>query len=224
MRTVRYSTQIASSSSTAPTTTVPDRASARRRAYLASALRLFAERGFVGTTTDMIVAEVGGSKATLYKHFPSKESLVAGIMEEVAAGITTDVPELSALETPLAEALTAVGRAAIRGVTSPPAVAVLRLCLGEHGRFPELSRVVWEQGPAVTYARFRDFLEQRQALGEVEVDDTQLAAEQFIAGLVGHIQLKVAMGIAETPSDEEIDRRVASNVSTFLSRYARGGR
>lgn len=192
----------------------------RRRRYLAAAQELFAEHGYAGTTMDMLVGEVGGSKATLYQYFPSKEALVRGLMDEVASSISGSTVELVDADVPLEAALSRIGRAALDGVLGPRATTLFRLSLGEYGRFPELARVVWEKGPAVTYADFRRFLDERQRRGEVRVEDTQLAAEQFIAGLVGHLQPKVAMGIAEPPGPAESDRRVASAVRTFLARYA----
>lgn len=194
----------------------------RRSEYLRIAVRLFAKHGFVGTTMDMIVGEAGGSKATLYKHFPSKESLIAGLMDDVVASIRTQTLPAGVGEMPLREALTAIGRVVLAAVGSEQAIAVFRLCLGEYGRFPELARVVWDHGPAVTYANFHRFLEDRRDRGEVEYDDVQFASEQFIAGIVGHLQPKIAMGIAEPPSEEESALRVASAVETFMARYARG--
>lgn len=201
-------------------TLLSTRSDDRRSSYLRAAMRLFAEHGFDGTTTDMLVAEVGGSKATLYKHFASKEHLVAGLMDEVIGSISATASDPADDHRALDEVLNEIGTAVVKGVVEPQAQAVLRLCLGEYHRFPELSQVVWEHGPAVTYAAFRAMLGVRQERGEVDVEDTQLAAEQFIAGLVGHVQLKVAMGISPAPDDDEIERRVASASATFLARYA----
>lgn len=190
----------------------------RRARYLQTALSLFAEHGFAGTSMDMIVAAVGGSKATLYKYFPAKEALIAGLMDQVAQSIVS-VGDALAGEQPLDDALRRFGTALLRGVTSERAVTLLRVCLGEFGRFPELARVVWTHGPEVTYARFRAFLEQRTLAGELSVDDPQLAAEHFMAGLVGHVQLKVAMGQAAPLDDAETARRVDAVTALFLARY-----
>jgi TetR/AcrR family transcriptional repressor of mexJK operon len=190
----------------------------RRDRYLDAALTLFAAHGFVGTTMDMVVEGVGGSKATLYKNFPSKDALVAGLIDRVSAGVAVANPALRD-DVPLESALEQYGQSVLRGVVSDRAVALLRLCLGEYGRFPELSRVVWEHGPAVTYARFRAFLDARVRAHELVVPDTQLAAEQFLAGIVGHLQPKFAMGQARPLTDAEITRRVASATETFLARY-----
>lgn len=190
----------------------------RRERYLRAALELFSTHGFVGTTTDMIVARTGGSKATLYKHFPSKEALVAGVMEQLVGRASEAAPGLDEA-LPCPEALDRFGRTLLGAIASPEAVALVRLSLGEYARFPEVARLVWERGPAVTYTRFRRFLAAREASGELVVPDHQLAAEQFISGLVGHAQLKVAFGQGEPPDEEEIAVRVASSVQTFMARY-----
>ncbi len=51
-------------------------ASSRRDELLDAALALFCRDGFHGTGIDRIVAESGVAKATLYKHFRSKDELI----------------------------------------------------------------------------------------------------------------------------------------------------
>ncbi|MDZ7733225.1 MAG: TetR/AcrR family transcriptional regulator [Acidimicrobiia bacterium] len=202
-----------------PSTAAPDLE--RRQRYLDATRRLLAEHGFERMTMDMVVAEVGGSKATLYKHFPSKVALLHGLMDHIATTINVATPALVDSDEPIEEILTAVGRAAMKGVLSPETITMLRVSLGEYARFPELAAIVWENGPAVTYRHVRELLVERQRRGEIDIDDPQLAAEQFIAGLVGHLQPKIAMGQADTPDDAEIERRVRSAVGTFLYGRAR---
>ncbi len=55
----------------------------REDAILVSANRLLAERGFDTMTMDDVAADVGIAKASLYKHFPSKEQLAAEAMIRV---------------------------------------------------------------------------------------------------------------------------------------------
>lgn len=194
----------------------------REDAYLDAAMALFDRHGFARTSTDMIVAEVGGSKATLYKHFGSKDDLLRGLMRRVVDDITTEISDPASNTEPLEGALRSIGRAACDGVWSPEAIAVLRLCLAEIGRAPDLVRDIWDHGPARTYAHFREFVAERTRRGEIHVDDAQIAAEQFIGGLVGHVQLKIAFGIAPAPPARDTDARIDSAVTTFLSRYAAG--
>jgi TetR/AcrR family transcriptional regulator, regulator of autoinduction and epiphytic fitness len=52
----------------------------REDAILAAVNRLLADKGFDLMTVDQVAAEVGIAKASLYKHFPSKEALAAAAM------------------------------------------------------------------------------------------------------------------------------------------------
>lgn len=58
----------------------------RREAILEAVKRVFAERGFDGTTTRELARAAGVSEALLYKHFPSKESLYAAMRGACANG------------------------------------------------------------------------------------------------------------------------------------------
>jgi TetR/AcrR family transcriptional regulator, regulator of autoinduction and epiphytic fitness len=55
---------------------------AREDAIVATVKRLLAEKGFDLMTVDEVAAEVGIAKASLYKHFASKEALAAAAMVE----------------------------------------------------------------------------------------------------------------------------------------------
>ena len=56
---------------------------AREDAIVAAVNRLLAEKGFDAMTVDEVAADVGIAKASLYKHFPSKEELAAAAMVRV---------------------------------------------------------------------------------------------------------------------------------------------
>jgi AcrR family transcriptional regulator len=56
---------------------------AREDAIVASVNRLLAEKGFDLMTVDEVAADVGIAKASLYKHFTSKEELAAAAMIRV---------------------------------------------------------------------------------------------------------------------------------------------
>ena len=78
---------------------------AREDAIVASVNRLLAEKGFDLMTVDEVAANVGIAKASLYKHFDSKEALAAAAMVRVldlalavVAQQNARVPAASALE------------------------------------------------------------------------------------------------------------------------------
>jgi TetR/AcrR family transcriptional regulator of autoinduction and epiphytic fitness len=58
---------------------------AREDAIVDSVNRLLADKGFDAMTVDEVAADVGIAKASLYKHFESKEALAAAAMVRVLA-------------------------------------------------------------------------------------------------------------------------------------------
>ena len=67
---------------------------AREDAIVSSVNRLLAEKGFDVMTVDEVAADVGIAKASLYKHFPSKEALAAAAMVRVLEQALTFVATL----------------------------------------------------------------------------------------------------------------------------------
>lgn len=68
---------------------------AREDAIVQTASRLLAEKGFEAMTVDEVAASVGIAKASLYKHFSSKEDLAAAAMVQVmqrAQAFVRDLP------------------------------------------------------------------------------------------------------------------------------------
>jgi AcrR family transcriptional regulator len=53
-----------------------------RDKILIAASRLFCNLGFAATGIDLVIEQAGTAKATLYKHFPSKQALIESVLEE----------------------------------------------------------------------------------------------------------------------------------------------
>ena len=75
---------------------------AREEAIIVAVNKLLAEKGFEAMTVDEVAAAVGIAKASLYKHFPSKEDLGAAAMVRIlqrALDFLASVPaDLSAID------------------------------------------------------------------------------------------------------------------------------
>lgn len=193
--------------------------SERRSHYLEIALGLFIEHGYHGVTMDTVVAAAGGSKATIYRYFESKEALFSAIVDDLQRTLSAAPPAHDVVDLPLADGLRILGKATATAALSERAIVLLRLAVGEHNRFPELARLLFELAPDRSYQRFRAFLDAKRRQGEIDVDDLQIAAEQFLAGLVGHQQLRMLLGVAG-PSPRDVERRVDAAVQMFLRTYA----
>src|SRR5438067_8481175 len=57
----------------------------RRAAIIQAVRRVFAEKGFHGTTTRELADAAGVSEALLFKHFPTKEALFAAMQRSCCA-------------------------------------------------------------------------------------------------------------------------------------------
>jgi len=73
----------------------------REDAIVQAVNRLLAEKGFDLMTVDQVAAEVGIAKASLYKHFPSKEDLAAAAMVRVLGSAQAFLASLPAQGRPL---------------------------------------------------------------------------------------------------------------------------
>ncbi len=82
---------------------------AREDAIVSAVNRLLAEKGFDAMTVDEVAAEVGIAKASLYKHFTSKEDLASAAMVRVMNRACDFLKTLSGEPSPL-NALRAVAR------------------------------------------------------------------------------------------------------------------
>jgi AcrR family transcriptional regulator len=65
-------------------------AEARRKQLIDTATRLFATKGFSGTTTREIAAAAGVNEAIIFRFFPHKDDLYAAILESKSAEARTD--------------------------------------------------------------------------------------------------------------------------------------
>jgi AcrR family transcriptional regulator len=194
----------------------------RRKHYVDVALALFLEHGFNGVSMDQLVAAAGGSKATLYRYFDSKESLFEAIIDDIASAAAPAQEEEHWTSVDLEAGLRQLARATAAAALDERTIVLLRLALGEYPRFPQLARTLYEHGPGATYARLRQFLAAKRDAGEITGVDLQIAAEQLLGGVIGHQQLRAALG-AGRPTKRDIDARVDAAVDAFVAAHAAGG-
>jgi len=76
---------------------------AREEAIIRTVNLLLAEKGFEAMTVDEVAASVGIAKASLYKHFPSKEDLAAAAMVSVMRRAQDIIATLPADAAPVAK-------------------------------------------------------------------------------------------------------------------------
>lgn len=188
----------------------------RREHILAVAAEAFALEGYGITSMSSIATRLGGSKATLYKYFASKEELFEAVMERKCEAVIGPLEELVDASRDPAELLRAFGIIFLTRLCQPDAIEIHRTVHGEAQRFPEVARTFFANGPDMAYAVLTPALARFHAAGLVDCPDPRLAAEQFLAMVRGDLHLRVSSGLVPAPSDAEIERQVTHAVRIFV--------
>ena len=63
----------------------------KKEVLLDTAIRLFNRHGYHGTGVDRLMEETGISKATLYRHFPSKEDMIVAALAKVGEEVRDEL-------------------------------------------------------------------------------------------------------------------------------------
>ena len=181
---------------------------------LAAAMTLFAEKGYERTTVGEIQEAAGltfGSGA-LYKHFPSKEAVLAeGIRRFVERakserGMLATLDELSILD-----ALTAVARQAMTSLARD--ADVLRIAWRDLESYPALLEAVRTERIRATFDEFGSWLAHQDSEGRITAHDPQAVAAVALSALT-FFQLLTFL-LDDTPGGLSEDRFVAAWAELF---------
>lgn len=193
--------------------------SPKRQAVLDAAAILFIAQGYGAVSMDAIARAANVSKATLYAHFRSKDSLFATIITEACRANFDWENELRADAADARSALIGFGRRVLHFLLEEHALAIHRVVMAESARFPELGRAFFEGGPATARAQLGAWLAAQTRAGRLRVADPPLAAEQLMALLRAGPHLRATLGVPPKPDEAEIEATVRSAIHTFLAAH-----
>ena len=181
---------------------------------------MFLRLGYVSASVDLIAAEAGVSKQTIYNHFHSKEELFKEIVTDITSALMAPLEVPCAAEAPVAQVLEALARDFLILTLKPSTLALYRLIVAEAERFPDLGRELYAVGSGRVIRSLADYLARETKTGRLAIEAPERAAEQFIGMLGGRIQLRALLGVSDRPGDTELEERAKQAVSGFLSLYA----
>jgi len=142
--------------------TQAERTEATRSRLIATARRLFAQKGFAETSTEEILSDASVSRGALYHHFPSKTDLFQATWETVENEVTVAVMNAAAVAPDAKKMLE-------RGFDE-----FLDQCLNE-----EVQRIVMLDGPTVLGWDLWHDLDEQYGLGAIK-SVLGLAVEQAV--------------------------------------------
>jgi AcrR family transcriptional regulator len=192
----------------------------KRQAILENAYRLFRAQGFDGTSMADITSQVGGSKATLYSHFPSKEELFVECMMAALENYMSDtLKHLDASRSDPEAALRNFGTSVLNFICSPEQVEVRRLIIAEAVR-SGTGKLFFDKISALR-SQISSFLAACMASGLLRRDDPDLAADHLGALLEAEILEPLLLNVREAaPDEKETALAVRRAVAAFLRAYA----
>lgn len=198
------------------------RADEKHQLILETAHRLFRNQGVEKTSMSEITAAVGGSKATIYKHFASKEQLlvecIMAVVERYLAGVHAD---LRARQHEPAVALQEFGERLLHFLYSEDTMADRRLVFTEGARAgigrQLLARMGRLQEQLVTY------MADCMGAGTLRPAAADLAARQFVALLEAEVLDRYLVGAFDTEMDQATANVLTERaLRTFLRAYGPG--
>ena len=193
-----------------------ERSRATVDALIEATARVLVREGFDKASTNRIAQTAGVSIGSLYQYFPTKEALVAAVIDRHS------------------QATTQVARAVLAEVSNRPIEqAVRRLVdasIRAHRVDPKLHRVLAEQIPRVgrlekaeafsreNYALFRSYLEDHR--DELGVDDLELAAFVCVTSIES-LTHNAVLHHSRTQSDKAMDA-LADEATRLVVGYLKG--
>ncbi|HKU14353.1 MAG TPA: TetR/AcrR family transcriptional regulator [Steroidobacteraceae bacterium] len=196
---------------------------ARREQLIAVAEHLFLEHGFANTSVNAIVREAGGSLATLYSEFGSKEALFESVLSERAARFFPE-DRSAPCDTPDATIeLRALATQMLKRMLSEDGLAVYRIAVHEAPRFPALRKALLEVGMPGLLERTARYLRALADRGALQIEESpqaaRLAASRFIALVQGQLVFSAACG--GEVSARTRTAHVSDAIVAFLSMYGK---
>ncbi|WP_373237666.1 TetR/AcrR family transcriptional regulator [Cohaesibacter celericrescens] len=188
----------------------------KRSKIVKVASEVFGELGFHRASMAAISARLGGSKATLYGYFKSKEQLFAAVLMDALEEHGNEVFLLFKNFGPdVAETLTTFGRAYLKFLSRPEVLAVSKMAMSD-GASSNLAPELYQIG------KQRGLLEIQAYLQRLMDNGVLLAPSAQIASL--HLKALLEAGVVEpqlygVEPHLPIDEAVEVAVSAFMKAY-----
>ena len=197
---------------------VGDEDSSKRRQILEGARKVFLDLGFDGASMGEIARAAGVSKGTLYVYFADKNRLFEAIVEEEVLDQQKVAFNFDP-ERDVATTLREFGQAYIELLCRPRGGSAIRTVMAIAERMPEVGRRFYDNVIAHTIARLAVYLDVRVTAGELKIEDSMLAASQFMMTCQASLFLPFVFQAAPAPSAERTAQVVESATQMFLAAY-----
>ena len=194
----------------------------KRCRIIKAATDVFCRDGFIGASIDAVAAEACVSRQTIYNQIGDKDMLFAEVVRAITERSSAVMVKTLAtfpdkphdIEAELIDFATRLSRNCI---CDADGVAMRKLIENEGRRYPELFDTWKEYGPGKNWPAISARLARLAHDNQIELDDPDLAARQFMALIGADLPESPAPG--EEPTEADVRKAATNAVRTFMRAY-----
>jgi len=190
----------------------------KRFLIVQAASELFLNSGYGSVSMDMIAERAQVSKRTVYNHFADKNSLFAEVVKQTWE-ILEPCEIIGESRGSIREDLYGFSVDMLEILRSDRFISLLRLVMGESGRFPELTELYARNSIRPFLKRLEVYFVSKAEAGALKAGDYSLASQQFIGMVKESLFWPVMLGILPVPSSERDREVIESSIEIFLDTY-----
>jgi AcrR family transcriptional regulator len=205
--------------------TLPPRGHAAKRiSIIEAAGNVFCREGYAGANIDLIAAEAGVSRQTVYNHHGDKEKLFVAVVRDLTdranAGVFATLSTFPDHPQDIEADLVAFAMRLNRNcICNRDGKFLRKLIQAESERYPELFAAWRDEGPGKTVSALAARFARLAHAGHLEIGDPDVAARQFLALINADLQMSMMLGL--TPTDSEVLNAATNAVRTFLRAFGK---
>lgn len=190
----------------------------KRKAIIDVALQLLKESASYDVSMSEIAARVGGSKATLYNYFSSKQEVFVEMVKQSVQPELTTIKSILTETDDLKTVLQNFGEHYLHQRCSSDTIAINRMLIAESTR-SDIGILFFEEGQRKILDMLSEHFEKEMDSQKVKKRDIGVVVSHYIALIESELVEKCLFGIIEDPSDAQIRMFVERGVSVFLDAY-----
>ena len=172
-----------------------------RDKVIATALRLFTERGYFNTSMRDITRESAVSTGSIYHYFKDKEGVAAALYQDLVDRMCDELQQINDLHDSAHDQCKAVIALMFRIAEAEPDVMAFMLYV-RHREFLPDERPVCSSEP---FAMMRAMVQRGMQRGEIEQHDVMAASSCLFGGAIRLITSHLD-GVLERPLDQYLDQ------------------
>ena len=190
----------------------------RRTAIIAAAAEAFLEFGYDKTSMSLIAERLGGSKATLYSYFKSKEELLLAVLDNEIDTNAAAILGTAMGEPDTRKALSIVGTGYLMQRLSMRPTRYFRMVSGQSGE-SDIGQHFWNNILKPAWMLMCTKMQEYMDEGRLRRADPWMASMHFKGLLEADLVERRLLGDIRGPEAELVKDRVTNAVEVFLDYY-----